>query len=121
MKTLLHCPDIYRAYILKSHLESEGIPAVVVNENTAAYSLCPTLENRGIRILVDEGDFEQAVRVVESVYRPAELECPFCRNRQGEFTTIHPGGREILRSLFRGPRRGYRCPRCGKAFYTSLS
>lgn len=120
MKTLLHCPDIYRAYILKSHLESEGIPAVVVNENTAVYSLCPALENRGIRILVDEDDFARAVRIVEGVYRPAELQCPFCRNRQGEFTPVSPGWREILRSLFRGPRRRYRCPQCGKTFYSSL-
>lgn len=69
MKTLLYCPDIHRAHILKSHLESEGILAAVVNENTPSFSLCPVLENQGIRILVDENDFDRAARIVEGIYR----------------------------------------------------
>lgn len=118
MKTLLHCPDIAKAHILKSRLESEGILSAIVNENTPTCSLCPTLENQGIRILVDESQYQQARRIVESTYR-LPVPCPACHSQDThpcEDNGIH-SLREILRRLLRGAPQNYRCRTCGTIFH----
>ena len=47
MKTLLYCPDLDRAYIIKGHLESEGITAEVINQVNATPFPYPALKGRG--------------------------------------------------------------------------
>ena len=125
MKTLLHCPNLDRAYIIKGHLESEGITAEVVNQSIATLSLTPALEREGIRILVDEADFERASRIVESVYPPESPEiiiCPFCHSEDtaiADASDINPL-LETIRRIFYGERQKYVCHHCGRTFYKKV-
>lgn len=122
MKTLLYCPDLDRAYIIKGHLESEGITAEVVNQSIATLSLTPALEREGIRILVDEADFERAARIVESVYGPEKILCPFCHSDNtavADASDVNPL-LETIRRIFHGERQKYVCRHCGRTFYKKV-
>lgn len=122
MKTLLYCPDLDRAYIIKGRLESEGITAEVVNQNIATLSLTPALEREGIRILVDDTDFERAARIVESVYGPEKIICPFCHSDDtavADASDVNPL-LEAIRRIFYGERQKYVCRRCGRTFYKKV-
>lgn len=122
MKTLLHCPDLNRANIIKGHLESEGITAAVVNQNTSTISLAPALEKEGIRILVDDTDFERAARIVESVYGPEKILCPFCHSGDtavADASDVNPLF-ETIRRIFHGERQKYVCRHCGRTFYKKV-
>ncbi len=125
MKTLLYCPDLDRAYIIKGHLESEGITAEVVNQSIATLSLTPDLEREGIRILVDEADFERAAQIVESVYPPKSPEkilCPFCHSADtsiADAADVNPLV-ETIRRIFYGERQKYVCHHCGRTFYKKV-
>lgn len=125
MKTLLYCPDLDRAYIIKGHLESEGIRAEVINQVNATPFPYPAPEREGIRILVDEADFERASRIVESVYGPESPEkilCPFCHSGDtavANASDVNPL-LETIRRIFHGERQKYVCRHCGRTFYKKV-
>lgn len=103
MKSLTNRPDLERAYIIKGRLESEGIAAEVINQNTSTISLCPALENEGIRSHL--------------------VNCPFCGSEETavvDVSDINPLF-EAVRSIFRGLRQKHECRHCSRAFYTSVN
>lgn len=117
----MYCPDLTRAYIIRGRLESEGIAAEVVNQNTPVLSQCPALEKQGIRILVDEAEYDRAVRIIGSpLSRP--VSCPFCSSRDtavADASDVNPLF-EAIRSIFRGFRQKYACRYCGRTFFRKV-
>jgi hypothetical protein len=63
MKTVATFLDIQEAHIVKGILESEGIPAVVVDENTTSLILySPAIG--GVRLQVPDDDYPRAMNVL---------------------------------------------------------
>lgn len=122
MKTLLYCPDLDRASIIKGHLESEGIHAEVINQINATPIPYPAPEKEGIRILVNEADFERAAQIVESMYPPEKILCPFCHSDDtavADASDVNPL-LETIRRIFYGERQKYVCHHCGHTFYKKV-
>ena len=122
MKTLLYCTGLDRAYTIKGHLESEGIHTEVINQVNATPIPYPAPEREGIRILVDEADFERASRIVESLYPPKKIRCPFCLSDDtaiADASSVNPLF-ETIRRIFYGERQKYVCHHCGRTFYKKV-
>ena len=81
MKTLISCSSAGQANIIKGHLENEGIPAYVVNQNSEFLSPTAFIDPYAIRILVDEKDIDAAIEILKKTYSIPVI-CPFLPKRK---------------------------------------
>lgn len=125
MRTIATFMDLQEAHVVKGMLEAEGIPAVVVDENTARYT--PAIG--GARLQVCDEDYDRAMRVLgcgrpEAKIPPAETPpgeaCPRCGSSH---IVTNPFSLKtvfaLIASLFAGvpvlSRRKQRvCGKCGE-------
>jgi hypothetical protein len=119
MKTIATFLDVHEAYVIKGVLEAEDIPAVVVDENAAAYT--PIIG--GVRLQVSDDDYGRAMAVLGNGQPnpdthpeeepPVEV-CPACGSGQ---ITVNPLAQKtitgFLASLFAG-RKERVCGKCGE-------
>ena len=82
MKTvkLITCSDAAQAHIIQGALENEGISSLLHNENMSTLLRGYINDIAGVDVLVDEADYEAAVRLLEqNEMIPEQLKyCPFC-------------------------------------------
>ena len=67
MKTvkLITCSDAAQAHIIQGALENEGISSLLHNENMSTLLRGYINDIAGVDVLVDEADYEAAVRLLE--------------------------------------------------------
>ena len=89
MKTvkLMTCNDAAQAHIIQGALENEGISSLLHNENMSTLLRGYINNIAGVDILVDEADYEAAVRLLEQNQMiPEQLKyCPFCGSSDIKF------------------------------------
>ena len=77
MKTLISADGPFQANVIKGRLESEGIAAEVINEDMGTLFPYSITDDRGIRIIVHEEDYERAMAIITQAYA-SKQKCPFC-------------------------------------------
>ena len=84
MKTvkLMTCNDAAQAHIIQGALENEGISSLLHNENMSTLLRGYINNIAGVDILVDEADYEAAVRLLEQNQMKY---CPFCGSSDIKF------------------------------------
>lgn len=117
----------YEAHMAKGILESEGIPAVVIDENTSAIGMY-TLAIGGVKVQVPDEDYDQARKILENGQPTAEIPpreappsdvCPECGSSSVSTNPFSlKTAAAFLVSLFAGipvlSRRTLRvCKKCG--------
>ena len=89
MKTvkLITCNDAAQAHIIQGALENEGISSLLHNENMSTLLRGYINDIAGVDVLVDETDYEAAVRLLEqNEMIPEQLKyCPFCGSSDIKF------------------------------------
>lgn len=70
---LTECYNSFEAQLIRTHLESEGIPAMVTGENMSDL-YCGAVAAFNPRVLVNEEDLERAQKVLETVENTQEDE-----------------------------------------------
>lgn len=89
MKTvkLITCNDAAQAHIIQGALENEGISSLLHNENMSTLLRGYINDIAGVDVLVDEADYEAAVRLLEqNEMIPEQLKyCPFCGSSDIKF------------------------------------
>lgn len=89
MKTvkLITCSDAAQAHIIQGALENEGISSLLHNENMSTLLRGYINDIAGVDVLVDEADYEAAVRLLEqNEMIPEQLKyCPFCGSSDIKF------------------------------------
>lgn len=76
MKTLISADGPFQANVIKGRLESEGIAAEVINEDMGTLFPYSITDDRGIRIIVHEEDYEKAMAIITQAYA-SKQKCPF--------------------------------------------
>ena len=83
MKVVKHCNSIHSAYIIRGVLESEGIKAVILNENINFYlpQGC-TIMSLQVQVAVSKQNFMKAVEVLKYLDDSTnETHCPYCKSK----------------------------------------
>jgi hypothetical protein len=94
LKTVAGFQESFGAYLARGKLESEGIPAVVIDEHTVQNDWLYSQAIGGVKVQVPEEDFERAVEILAEDHT-AEIEaiedaqeesdpeevCPKCGSR----------------------------------------
>ena len=96
MKTLISADGPFQTNVIKGRLESEGIAAEVINEDMGTLFPYSITDDRGIRIIVHEEDYEKAMAIITQAYA-SKQKCPFC-------------------GILSGFRKTFSCCSCGKDF-----
>lgn len=61
MKIVKECDSLFEAQVVKERLESEEIPAVVLNENASNYvPFAAAIPSLATKVAVDDADYERA-------------------------------------------------------------
>lgn len=117
MKTLISANDPFQANVIKGRLESEGIAAEVINEDMGTLFPYSITDDKGIRIIVHEEDYERAAAIIAQAYAHKQ-KCPFCGSENTVRTdeNIRKTFMEMLRRTLSGFRRTFSCRSCGKGF-----
>ena len=117
MKTLISADGPFQANVIKGRLESEGIAAEVINEDMGTLFPYSITDDRGIRIIVHEEDYERAMAIITQAYA-SEQKCPFCGSENTIRTdqNIRKTFMEMLRHILSGFRKTFSCCSCGKDF-----
>ena len=63
---LTECPNSFEAQLIKTHLEAEGIPAMVTGENMSTL-YCGAVAAFNPRVLVNEEDLDRAKEIIKEV------------------------------------------------------
>ena len=85
MKTLISADGPFQANVIKGRLESEGIAAEVINEDMGTLFPYSITDDRGIRIIVHEEDYERAMAIIARLTPAsknvlfAEVKTPYAR------------------------------------------
>lgn len=124
------------AHILKSKLESEGIPAILVNENIVTLNPLYNIAVGGVKLQVRDEDFRKANAIITEVEQipftdenDHALKCPNCGSSNlysGFKTANNPKG--ILALIFSFLylvfpiyyKTVYRCKDCGYEFQDKI-
>jgi len=123
---LLTCDNNREAYILKGHLENEGIKCFLTNENFS--SLMPHffgILGAGVQIVVNKTDYEKAVKLLK-LDQPDqhELVCPNCKSTNIRFGLGRRKSGKIMTILlslfvwvpFNNINNRYYCQDCNASF-----
>ena len=81
------CNDATQAHIIQGALENEGNSSLLHNENMSTLLRGYINNIAGVDILVDEADYEAAVRLLEQNQMIPEqlIYCPFCGSSDIKF------------------------------------
>ena len=86
---LMTCTDNATAAIIQGHLQNEGIPCFLTNQNfTNLYPGMETKIGTGIQIRIREMDTEKAVQIIRDTYPEhysnltRNLTCPRCNSKR---------------------------------------
>ena len=125
------------SHIWKSKLESEGIKCYLFDENMVSLNLLYNITVGGIKLKINESDFEKANKLIEDIeslpYKTENneiLECPNCKSNNliSDYKSIKgiKGILSFITSLFFMIfpfyfKRVYKCEECGTEFNQSES
>lgn len=132
MVTLKVFDNAIDAHILRTKLESEGIPCYIFDENITSLNPLLTVAVGGIKLNVAAEDFEKAYEIM-NISEMAELtdddseiiRCPKCGSTRIDNNYNKPDGlKSILASIFSFLtftfpvflKKSYRCKDCDEAF-----
>lgn len=117
MKTLISAEGPFQANVIKGRLESEGIAAEVINEDMGTLFPYSITDDRGIRIIVHEEDYDRAMAIIAQTYSRKQ-KCPFCgsENTIRKDDDIRKTFINVLKNIFSGFGRIFSCRSCGKDF-----
>ncbi|NCA83982.1 MAG: DUF2007 domain-containing protein [Clostridia bacterium] len=130
MKTirLTTCQNIQEAALIKGHLENEGIPCILTNQNIT--TLLPHFNNMlgsGVQVLVDENDLEKAASIIFPD-QDEPLSCPFCNSTNIKYSL---GSKKLSKMFFilisalhtipiNNISKTYHCADCNSDFKTDI-
>ncbi len=119
-------------HIWKSKLESEGIKCYLFDENMVSLNLLFNITVGGIKLKINESDFEKANKIIEEIEslpirkeNDEILECPNCKSidLDSDYKSIKgmKGVLSFIISLFFMVfpfyfKRVYKCNECGTEF-----
>lgn len=128
MKAVKYFETTFEAGVAQGLLESEGIKAVVLNENIGA-AIPITLANPGMRpyVAVSDEDYDRAVELLYGNVPQEITRCPFCGSDELKYGVAGKNGRIhavkilfVLLSVVGGAAGNLRpvryCRRCLKEF-----
>ncbi len=120
------------SHILKSKLESEGIKCYLFDENMVSLNLLYNITVGGIKLKINENDYEKANRIIEEIDSLPHtnenneiLECPKCKSNNliSDYKSIKglKGVLSFITSFFFMIfpfyfKRVYKCKECGTEF-----
>jgi DNA-directed RNA polymerase subunit RPC12/RpoP len=122
---LTTCEDSFEANLLKNKLEQEGIVCFLTNENFT--NLLPNfvgLLGTGVHVMVEERDYERAVKLIENDMSKEGIKCPYCNSTE----VVYSFGRNVTNKIiivilsllilipFGNIKRSYFCKECGTEF-----
>jgi len=89
--------DAFSAHIAQSRLESEGIKALVVDENLVTNDPLLSIAVGGVKVVVSEHDVEAAREILEDKVEVEESSCPSCGSSRVQ--KLHAGRRSAFLTL----------------------
>jgi ribosomal protein S27AE len=123
LKTVAAYRDIYQAYLVKGQLETEGIPAIVVDEYLVGVNWMYSFAIGGVKVKVPENVLDKAQEIIASYQNEKNITerrsgdiCPKCSstsisaNRYSLWSLI-PTLIFLLPIFFR--RKKWVCDNCG--------
>lgn len=129
LKTL---DDSISAHILKTRLESEGIPCFIHDENIVTLNPLYNFAVGGVKLMVNKSDLEKAIQVLKDIdetpytdEKDKEIRCPNCQSTElyADFKSMkNPAGvlaaiTSFLLVVFPFYYKSvYRCKKCGTEF-----
>lgn len=85
--TLITCGDTAEASIIQGHLQNEGIPCFLTNQNyTNLYPSFNGIMGAGVQIQINEEDAERATNIIRKTYPEVygdikeNINCPYCKS-----------------------------------------
>ncbi|MDD4820391.1 MAG: DUF2007 domain-containing protein [Flavobacteriales bacterium] len=119
MITLTTCQNALQANIIKGHLEDQGIPCEVVNQDSQLLALNVLMDPYSIRILVDEKDINVAQEILKKTY-PDTYPCPVCASEK-TYIVDDLAGKSLsyllFSYIFKKRKTHHKCTKCGADFY----
>ena len=102
--SLITCDDSAEASIIQGHLQNEGIPCFLTNQNfTNLYPNFNGVMGTGVQIQVNESDFERAAEIIKETHPEVygniqeKVSCPNCKS---ESVKISFGKRKYLKYFY---------------------
>ena len=128
LKVLKTYENAIEAHSDKNLLESEGVPAVLFDENTVSINPLYNITVGGIKLMVSENLLEKAWNIVNrnvdsniSVTASSSLTCPSCGSDNVVLSSDNddspPGFLKLLRSILK-PKSAiqFKCANCGHTY-----